>query len=444
MKILISAYACNPYGGSEPGVGWTAVCRIARNHDVWVLTDIHNKPGWDQGFKEGVVPSNVRVRFVRDRASSIGNRFIAHIDSWLSYAAFNRLVLEAAAAWHGEVGFDLCHQVTIAAWRMPSPLWRLPIPFVWGPIGGAGYIPPAFRRMLSPSSWLFERARDFQTVLASRSRVFRDCIRESAVVFAANEETELFLRPFRGDKPLVRLPIASLPKDKVERFRRPSNTWLEHPCTSPARQHPVPAFEISHAADPPSGNHLPPLRLFAGGNMEGRKGLSLALWALAKVAAMGIEFHYTIGGGGPEIPAMKALAVKLGLEKHVEFHPGFSGDEYVKRLHETDVYFLPSFRESTPVTLLEAYLAGCYPVVADTSAQGEIVRRCGGTAVPIHDMESLIQGLADAMVWCARNRQEMRRLAAESATRVVEHFTSEGYDSTVENAYAIAIADSSR
>lgn len=416
MKILISAYACNPYGGSEPGVGWTAACRIARSHDVWVLTDIHNKPGWDKGFVEGVIPSNVRVRFVRDRASSISNRFIAHIDSWLSYAAFNRLVLQAAAAWHEEIGFDLCHQVTIAAWRMPSPLWQLPIPFVWGPIGGAGYIPPGFRGMLSPSSRFFERIRDFQTVLASRSRAFRDCIRGSAVVFAANEETEDFLKPFRGGKPLVRLPIASLPAEKVAHFRRPQNSSI------------------------PGG----PLRLFAGGNMEGRKGVSLALRALAIVERAGVDFHYTIAGGGPEIAALRNLAGTLRLGSRVEFHPGFSGDEYVKTLHETDVYFLPSFRESTPVTLLESYLAGCYPVVADTSAQGEIVRRCGGTAVPVLDMESLIQGLADAVVWCARNRQEMRRLAAESATRVVEHFTSEGYDSTVEEAYATAIADSSR
>lgn len=411
MRILISAYACNPYGGSEPGVGWTAVCRIARNHDVWVLTDIHNKPGWDKGREEGVIPSNVQVRFVRERASAIRNPFIAHIDSWLSYAAFNRLVLQAAEAWHREVGFDLCHQVTIAAWRMPSPLWRLPIPFVWGPIGGAGYIPAAFRGMLSVSSRLFERARDFQTALASRTRAFRDCIRESAVVFAANEETEEFLKPFRGDKPLVRLPIASLPAEKVARFKRPENVLL------------------------PGG----PLQLFAGGNMEGRKGVSLALKALAMVKEAGVDFHYTIGGGGPEIASLKTLAMRLGLAAQVTFHSGFGGDDYVRQLQATDVYFLPSFRESTPVTLLEACLAGCYPVVADTSAQGEIVRMAGGKAIPVKDMDSLIKGLAEAVIWCAQHRDELRQLAAASAGRIAEHFSSDRYDATLEQAYEIAL-----
>lgn len=411
MRILISAYACNPYGGSEPGVGWSAVCRIARSHDVWVLTDIHNKPGWDKGYEEGLIPSNLRVRYVRDRASSIRNSFIAHIDSWLSYAAYNRLVLDAAAKWHEEVRFDLCHQVTIAAWRMPSPLWRLPIPFVWGPLGGAGYIPPAFRSMLSPSARLFERARDFQTMLASRSSAFRSCILESAVVLAANEETELFLRPYRRDRPMFRLPVASFSQEKVLMFR---NT--DKPTTLTG-----------------------PLRLFAGGNMEGRKGLNLALRALALIKQQGIEFHYTIGGDGPDIPATRALATRLELDDMISFHPGFRGNDYVKILRDTDVYFLPSFRETMGMTLVEAIFAGCYPVVADISAQGEIVRLAGGKAVPVDNMEDLIAGLADALTWCARHREELPQLASEAAALVEQYCSSERYDATLEEAYRSAV-----
>ncbi len=412
MKILISAYACDPYGGSEPGVGWTAVCRIARHHDVFVLADIHNKPGWDKGEAEGIIPSNVKVRFLRDRSACSSNRFIAHIQSWLNYASFNRHVLEAALIWHGEECFDLCHQVTIASWRMPSPLWRLPIPFVWGPVGGAGYIPPGFRSMLSPSARLFEFARDIQSSIASRSRSFRECIRKTSVVFAANEETENFLRPFRDGKPLVRLPIASLPADKVALFRP-----VPHQVTS-------------------SG----PLRLFAGGNMEGRKGVSIALRALALVRKAGVDFRYTIAGGGPEIPALQRLVVSLQLSDMVVFHPGYRGDEYISALQNNDVYFLPSFRESTPVTLLEACLAGCCPVVADTSAQGEIVRLAGGKAVAVNSMASLVEGLADAVLWCSKNRESLRGIAAEATSIIADYFSSERYESTVAQAYETALA----
>lgn len=411
MKILVAGYACNPYGGSEPGVGWAAVCRIARRHDVWVLTDIHNKAGWDKGYQEGIIPENVQVRFLRDRSACSENRFIAHLQSWLNLASFNRQVLKAAQEWHREIGFDLCHQVTIAGWRMPSPLWQLPIPFVWGPIGGAGYIPPAFRGILSPSARAFERLRDVNTFLSSRSKAFAGCIQNTAMVFAANEETLQFLQPFRNGLPLVKLPIASFHPERVEQLRRPMGRVREEG----------------------------PIRLFAGGNMEGRKGISLALRALALVAAKGIDFRYTVAGGGPEIPALKTLCHTLGLDSRVEFHPGFQGDGYLAALHQCDVYFLPSFRESTPVTLLEACLAGCYPVVADTSAQGEIVRLVGGKAVPVVDPDSLIQGLADAVAWCHEHPGLLEGVATKAAEAVSLHFSGSSYEQVVEDAYALAM-----
>lgn len=411
MKLLVSAYACDPYRGSEPGVGWAAVCRIARKHEVFVLTDDHNRMGWEKARAEGDIPSSVHVRFLRHYKPCSANRFIAHLQSWQSYAAFNRLVLQAAREWHGQIGFDLCHQVTIASWRLPSPLWQLPIPFVWGPLGGAGYIPAGFRSMLSPASRIFEAVRDLNTVISLRSKAFRECIRESALVFAANEETEMLIKTSRGGRPLVRLPIASISSEKVQAFRRP------------------------HQADYLSG----PLRLFAGGNMEGRKGVSIALKALARVAATGLDFHYTVAGGGPEIPSLMALSKKLGLDTHVEFHPGFQGEDYIAALHRSHLYFLPSFRESTPVTLLEAYLAGCYPVVADTSAQGEIVRLAGGSAVTVDTMDGLIQGLAKAILWCQTHRADLPHLAAQAAERVARHFSSARYDEVIEASYTTAM-----
>lgn len=452
VKILVVGYACNPHGGSEPGVGWTAVCRIAKKHEVCVLTDIHNKAGWDAAREQGGIPNNIRVRFLRERSACSSNRFIAHVQSWLNYSAFNCMVLQAAEAWHREEHFDLCHQVTIAAWRMPSPLWQLPIPFVWGPIGGAGHIPSTFRSMLSTQARLFESARDINTYISSRSKAFRLCIQNTAVVFAANEETELFLKPFRGGRPLIRLPIASLPAEKVEKFRRPPKTWLELPSSSAWPGHPVPASVIAgHPQDSgwkpelqnsPEGS-IPetrpqPLRLFAGGNMEGRKGVSLALKTLSRVDAKGVDFHYTIAGGGPEIPSLKNLAHDLGLSDKVEFHSGYSGDDYIRALQETEVYFLPSFRESTPVTLLEAILAGCYPVVADTSAQGEIVRLVGGHAVPANDMNSLILGLAEALIWCAGHRADLPALTEAAGKRVAAEFSSERYQENLDKAYRTA------
>ncbi|MCW1885160.1 glycosyltransferase family 4 protein [Luteolibacter flavescens] len=407
MKVLAVGYACNPYGGSEQAVGWNAVRRIARHHDVWVLTDDHNRAGWTKATAEGLVPANVTVRFLREAKDSPPNRFIAHVQSWLNYADFTRKVLAEARAWHEEIGFDLCHQVTIASWRMPSPLWQLPVPFVWGPVGGAGHIPKAFRTILSPSARAFEFARDFSNRSAMRSRAFRDCVEKAAVVIAANEETEELLKPFRKVAPMIRLPVTTLAQESIARL---------------TSGHPVPDA---------SG----PLRMFAGGNMEGRKGVALALRAVAGAVAKGIPVHYTIAGGGPEIPSLQGLAASLGITQHVEFHPGFSGDDYVRALQGSDVYFLPSFRETMGMTLVEAILAGCYPVVADTSAQGEIVRMAGGIAVPVQSVDGLVAGLTEAIVWCHGHRAELPEKTRAIAARITEYLSYDRTDQALEHAY---------
>jgi hypothetical protein len=43
MKVLVSAYACEPGKGSEPAVGWNWIVQIARFHEVWAITRSSNR-----------------------------------------------------------------------------------------------------------------------------------------------------------------------------------------------------------------------------------------------------------------------------------------------------------------------------------------------------------------------------------------------------------------
>ena len=44
MKILISAYACEPDNGSEPAAGWNWVCELSKKgHQLYVITRENNK-----------------------------------------------------------------------------------------------------------------------------------------------------------------------------------------------------------------------------------------------------------------------------------------------------------------------------------------------------------------------------------------------------------------
>ena len=38
LKILVSAYACEPGAGSEPGAGWNLVREISKTVECWIIT----------------------------------------------------------------------------------------------------------------------------------------------------------------------------------------------------------------------------------------------------------------------------------------------------------------------------------------------------------------------------------------------------------------------
>ena len=54
-------------------------------------------------------------------------------------------------------------------------------------------------------------------------------------------------------------------------------------------------------------------------------------------------------------------------------------------------------------------------------------------------MEGLIQGLADAVLWCGSHREELSQIAAKGAEIVALHFGSDRYDEILQHAYKKAI-----
>jgi len=56
LKVLISAYACEPGKGSEPGVGWNLARHLAAHYEVWVLTRANNCPVIEVELAQSPVP----------------------------------------------------------------------------------------------------------------------------------------------------------------------------------------------------------------------------------------------------------------------------------------------------------------------------------------------------------------------------------------------------
>ena len=237
----------------------------------------------------------------------------------------------------------------------------------------------------------------------------RDCIRRAAHVFAANAETEHLAKALRGSADGVsRLMAAFHSDEKINGLSR---------------------FV-------PNKNPDGPLRLFAAGNMEGRKGVALALAALAGAKAAGVKFHYRLGAGGPEIAHLKNLTAQLGLSAEVEFAEGLSGEAYQRELGRTHVFLLPSFRESAGLTMMEAMLAGCVPVVADCGGPGSIVTEDCGFKIPPVSRRQMISQLTDTLITIDRDRKIILEKGRAASRRISAGFTEDNYRKTINAVYS--------
>ena len=134
MKILLSAYACEPGKGSEPGMGWHWALEIARlEHEVWILTRENNLPSLEQALTSR---ADLKIHLVGYdlpewlRWWKKGGRGVnAYYALWQqgAYHVARRLALE--------IPFDLIHHITFAGFRQPPLMGRIGVPFVLGPTG---------------------------------------------------------------------------------------------------------------------------------------------------------------------------------------------------------------------------------------------------------------------------------------------------------------------
>ncbi|MEI9898297.1 MAG: glycosyltransferase [Chthoniobacter sp.] len=418
-KILISAIACDPYGASESLHGWLACRSLAAIADLWLLVSAEHRAGVEKGRSAGLVPGNMHFIFVGDAKKYHENRIFARVQSWARYVSFNRSILRIAREWHEREHFDLAHHVTYSTWRVGSPLWRLGIPLIWGPISGTEVFPlRKFAHILSPSAKVFETARVLGGLYSRATPEVRQSLRHAFHIFAAHREAVPALAALRGTTDGISvLSYYTFTPETVATYARPA--W-------PVR----PAME--------------PLKILAGGNLEGRKGVAIALQGLAIAKNAGARFIYRVTGRGPELEHLQRLAGRLGIADDVIIGQGFDRNDYLRELQDTDLYLLPSLREGGGLTMMEAMLAGCVPIVADAGGPGTAVADGCGVRVPIRSPAQMAAEIATAIIRFDQNRGLLAQVGSAAARHIAQEYAHERFIAAIQHVYEAALAAKSR
>src|SRR5215216_552110 len=120
LKVLISAYACEPNTGSEPEVGWQWALQMARYHDVTVLTRRNNR-GAIEAEVAAIAGAQAVPRFVyHDRNPLLLDMKQRAKAIKVYYLLWQRSARDVAARLHEIQEFDVMHHVTFAGFRYPT------------------------------------------------------------------------------------------------------------------------------------------------------------------------------------------------------------------------------------------------------------------------------------------------------------------------------------
>jgi glycosyltransferase involved in cell wall biosynthesis len=321
MKILLSALSCGPGQGSEPGTGWHWARALADlGHDVTVLTM--------SNYREAILaagPQGIDFRFI-DIPETPLPRFSSRL--W-TYDIYRRW--QDAALRHVEFTgqqYDVAHHVTWGSLHLGSALWRLPVPLVYGPIGGGQTAPANYWRYFG-RDWPAETFRTASTgsllTLNSRSR---ETIRNSAVTLVCNKATAAASQRLGAAN--VRFMLADgLPRD-----------WLVN------------------ARSRPSGT---PVVLWVG-RLVPRKAPTLAVEAFAELRRV-MPARLIVAGDGPLRRRLRATVERLGLAEDVELLGSVTWDNIRSLYDSASVLLFTSLRESFGAPFLEA-LGRALPTVA--------------------------------------------------------------------------------
>jgi glycosyltransferase involved in cell wall biosynthesis len=361
---------------------------MAAHHDVWVLTRANNR-----GPIEAVVQS-----------SPISGLHFEYLDlpRWASFWKRGRRGVELyyylwqiaayfrARRLHRAIGFDLVHHYTFAKYWSPSFLSLLPVPFIWGPVGGGESSPRSFGTYFGLRGRIYEGLRNAARWLGERDPFVRLTARRSAVAYATTKDS--------GAR-MLRLGVRSI---EVKPAIALDEADIRH---------------LGSLAEP----DCPSVRFIFMGRLLGWKGVGFAIRAMAEARIPGAELW--IVGSGPEAGSLKRLAGSLGIDQAVTFWGELRREDALAKLGQSHALVHPSLHDSGGWVCLEAMAARKPVICLDLGGPGALVSEDAGIKIAAQSEGQVVHAIAAAMSRLAGDSELRATMGRAGRRRVLSHFT---------------------
>ena len=400
LKVVISAYACEPNKGSEPGVGWEYAKNLAKLADVWVVTRSNNRKVIENELSKHPV-KNLHVVFIDlpqwARFWKAGQRGMH-----LYYCLWQVLLLKKIRELHRVHSFDILHHLTFGNILLPTLIPLIDIPFVWGPVGGGEPIPKNFIKHLSISAKLQEFFRSIIIGALRFNPFFRYCCRKARAIIVKTEHTAKWI-PGKYKGKVTQMTDVGISTDSDGNEKRSvANTSI---------------------------------RIICVGSLVYWRGFDIAIRAFAEVRYALNDARLMIIGDGPEIKKLRRIADEEGVSDAVLFTGKISKDRLNHEMSLSTIFLNPCLKEGGVTILLDAMRCGMPVICMDTGGVTNIVP---GIKIPLQSSQQAISMLAAALIKLGEDSAQREQLG-QACRASVEELTWAEKAKTVASIYQSAI-----
>lgn len=390
LRILLSAYACEPGKGSEPGTGWNLALALAKSFDVTVLTRANNRDPIEQNL---LTLSDPKPGFIYHDLPPVA-RFLKKKDilsTQTYYALWQKSVGRNIPKAHDLHAFDLFHHITFNSFEVtPGLLGSFSGHKVWGPIGGGQCAPVALIATFPPKSRFKERLRSLRISLSRRNPSLYRHLESCDLVLFANQETRDLFKTRKLKSAIQMIDVG-----------------------------------VDSGRFTPTGKKTNGHRLFSAGNFEMRKGSRLLLLAFQQAHRENPELRLRLAGDGPELQRSRDWVAANRLDEIITFCGRRSHSEMAEEFAEADVFVFPSIRDTSGAIVLEAMACGLPVICLDHQGARLMVGENGGLRVPAQNLDLTVRGIADAILKLSGDTSLRESLGIAARARVLRKFTWE-------------------
>ena len=370
-NILICAHELSPEQGSECAVGWNIILNLSKFHNLFVIyasgsqkLPFSYKEALYNYKKANPIPNSIKFINVNQpritlflsklnfllsqKNTAIGNPILYFI----GYKFWHKKIYKIAKNIVLTEKIDLIHLLTSVTFREPGYLWKLQLPYIWGPTGGLTSLPKSYTKNFKFIESFKQNIRKIYINIEFKKNRIKKAISKADLIYTFSEYDNMRFREAGATNVLNLLDTGTI------------------------------FYNL------PIQNHKNKINVIWAGQLIKRKSLNILINAVSKLPNNYKErFEFKIFGDGILYNYYIDLLKSLNLSNLFIFEGNKTRNDLFESMKNSDLLVHTSYREATSTIIPEALSFNLPVVCHDISGMSIAINDTCGFKIPLINEE---------------------------------------------------------